>query len=124
MKSTKRNLLEQNAISRKIAMKKADGSLDKKAEPPLWEQSLNDTYKKPPTLKEKEQDPELEFELGIGSNYPLRLSEYHDKWLKLFEKKERRTRQQMIIQVLDFFIQEKLPELIKEQDSDDEIISS
>lgn len=124
MKSTKRILLEQNETSRKNAMQKADGSDGVKSEPLLWELSLNDAYKKPPTQKEKLQNPALEFESGIGANYPLRLSEYHDQWIKLFEKKERRTRQQMIIQVLDFYIQAKLPGLMKEQDSDDEIISS
>ncbi len=127
MKSAKRQQIIANEESRKEAMAKADGgnkaTEEKQKTIPLWEQSLNEEYKKPPTKKELEADPSLKYQSGFGANYPLRLSEYHDKWLELFEKRERRSRQKMLDHIIDYYIKSNINEVAKLKDVDDEIIS-
>lgn len=122
MKSAKRLQVETNVEQRKAAMAKADGGINipKKH---IWEETFNEEYKKPPTKKQLEDNPALQYESGFGSNYPLRLSEHHDKWLEFFEKKDKRSRQKMIDYIIDEYINERIPQLIKEIDDEDELIS-
>lgn len=115
------DFLKKTESDRKVNMSSADGGeVVKVIDLPIWEQDLNDIYVDPrPRANTK---GEVKAKSGsAGFKFECRLSEHHGKWLDYIAAKDGRTRNGMIVHLINELIEEKML-VIAEKNDGEEIV--
>ncbi|EDM66176.1 hypothetical protein PE36_00225 [Moritella sp. PE36] len=111
--------LKKTEGDRQVNMSSADGGKTVKiADLPIWEQDLNDVYVDPrPRANTKgEIKPQ---DGNAGFKFECRLSEHHGKWLDYIAAKDGRTRNGMIVHLINELIEEKMLEIASKNDGEE-----